>query len=140
MLRRSKSLKKERSQRIMTPAEKKYKEDFNEYLELKEKKDEFLEYKKKTENDDWDNYTKGIDSPNKKGFQLKSQLSSQQPQIYEFESVKPKIEHEEVLNSFNDRDKEAFIRLRDLYNSLDPVKCFIIVEWKGYSEYNEIVN
>lgn len=113
--------------RAVSPGERKYRENFKEYLDVKTKKEGFVQNKKKTEKEDWDNYTKKLfDSPNRRAMEL-TKKPPQKSQIVEFEVVKPEFEHEEILNSFNNNEKEAFIRLRDLYNSLDPVSLTLIV-------------
>lgn len=120
--------------RSLSPGERKYREDFNDYLDVKKKREGFIENKQKNEKADWDNFTKGLDSPNRKATALKQQ-SPGRFQPLEFEVAKPKVQHEELLHAFNDADKEAFVRLRILYNSLDPVFELLTVEWKQYGEY-----
>jgi hypothetical protein len=105
----------------MSPEERRYREDFKDYLDVKRKKEGFEENKQRNEKENWDNFTKGLDSTNKKAIDLKLKSSPQKLQAIEFEVSKPKIQHEELLHFFNNNDKEAFIRLRTLYNSLDPV-------------------
>ena len=107
----------------LKPAEQQYAKEFEEYIDIKEKKIGFE--KKLKGKKDWDNFnTKGSDSPSKTGLELKNKFSPKKgnnPQIIELEVAPFEMKHEELLNSFNEDDKEAFVKLRELYNSLDLV-------------------
>ena len=89
---------------------------------MKEKKEGFEKYNK-AKKDNWDSFNiKGSNSHSKKGIELKQKSSSQKgDKKLECEVVRQEMKHEELLNTLNEEDKEVFILLRELYNSLDPV-------------------
>jgi hypothetical protein len=98
--------------------ERQYKKEFEEYLDVKEKKEGFEKYK--TKKDNWDNFNiKGANSHSKKGLELR--LSPQKDDKFVCTVVKQQMKHEELLSEFNEEDKEAFALSRELYNSLDLV-------------------
>jgi len=122
-----KSLIREKSEKKITPSELRYKEEFKKYLDVKNKKEAFIEGKKKLEKDNWDKYTKGLDSPNKKAFEMKEKSKTPKEQnnlenlSENIEISMPIEEHEAVLNSLTEKEKGAFIMLRNMYNNLDNV-------------------
>eukprot|EP00826_Nyctotherus_ovalis_P024643 TRINITY_DN19023_c0_g2_i1.p1 TRINITY_DN19023_c0_g2~~TRINITY_DN19023_c0_g2_i1.p1 ORF type:complete len:128 (+),score=26.93 TRINITY_DN19023_c0_g2_i1:71-454(+) len=110
-----------------------YKKEFEEYLDVKAKKEGF-EKCNKAKKDNWDSFnTKGQNSHSKKGIELKAKLSPQKiDKAIEVEVGRLQRNHEELLNSLKEDDKEAFICLRELYSSLDPVNNNKHLEWKRY--------
>jgi hypothetical protein len=94
--------------------EKQYFEKYKEYTEFKVKKDEFAcELAKK---EDWDKYTKGVDSLNTKGLELKEIAKADAN--CQFSSLKVKAAHKV---SKEDKYELMFDILRQLYNSIDTV-------------------
>ncbi len=117
---RPKSLKRQKSVKIMTPAEQRYKQEFKQYLDVKSKKEEFVHGRKKAEKTDWDKYV----SPGKKAADAKTKTPQKAKVAVEIS--RPKEEHEEVLTGLSEKDKETFMLLRNLFNSLDPVYFFFL--------------
>eukprot|EP00826_Nyctotherus_ovalis_P046992 TRINITY_DN5354_c0_g2_i1.p3 TRINITY_DN5354_c0_g2~~TRINITY_DN5354_c0_g2_i1.p3 ORF type:complete len:102 (+),score=43.02 TRINITY_DN5354_c0_g2_i1:691-996(+) len=99
-------------------------------MELKIKKDEYVEELERSKKEDWDKYTKGPESQHIKGMELKTLIDPAPDYICQFSSkvMKPVsppksnvLAKEETLKTMSDKNKVAFILLRELYNSLDQV-------------------
>ncbi len=122
----------------MDPESQRYLNKYKEYLEVKTKKDDFVNAIENVKKERWDKYTKGPESPHKKGKELKEMLTPEPAERCEFSvyeagkgptlkaevSISRPGEEAAALKTLKDRDREAFIALRELYNSLDTVFGF----------------
>ena len=133
-----------------SPTTDKYMEKYKSFKDLRTQKEEFVEVLHKTDKDKWDRFTKGMDSPHKKGKELKEMLVDDPTEKCEFSTYSAKktepnkedvqssqisvkisrpIEEKEnaaaeeaaTLKGLKDKDREAFLALREFYNSLDKV-------------------
>lgn len=105
---------------------------FRSYVEIKRKKNQFLEELEHSRRDDWDKYTKGPESHHKKGMEMKTVIDPAPEYECEFSAntVKPlertvKVTgtEDEVLRTLKPKDREAFISLREIYNRFDKVRA-----------------
>ncbi len=136
---------------MSSPEAQKYLKKYKEFVEVKNKKDEFVEELERGNKERWDKYTKGVDSPSKKGQELKEVLVPPptrkcnfstysavigEPSSLQTAGVTMKVsplspelerkdvakqEEEAILKALRDKDREAFLALRQLYNALDTV-------------------
>jgi len=113
------------------PVDEKYAAKYREYKELKDMRAEFEKEVNRKKRDDWDKYTKGPESTHKKGIELKQaatsdlncEFSSNEVEMINKPEVKvSRLEGENnTLQAMSDKNKEAFLILREIYNSLDKV-------------------
>lgn len=116
----------------LKPEDDQYIAKYKEYKELKDMRAEFEKEVDKVKREDWDKYTKGPESPHKKGLELKEiynpapncEFSSHEVKLLSKAEVKvSRLESESnTLQALNEKNKEIFITLRELYNSLDTVR------------------
>ena len=125
----------------LTSEEQKYIKKYKDYMEVKIKKDEYIEEMQRVNKEDWDKYTKGPESSHKKGLELKvisvpapeCQFSSRVMKPASPQKTNVTISHlgdnENALNTLNEKNKEIFLILREIYNNLDTVLELIIIGW-----------
>eukprot|EP00831_Metopus_contortus_P057540 TRINITY_DN49920_c0_g1_i1.p1 TRINITY_DN49920_c0_g1~~TRINITY_DN49920_c0_g1_i1.p1 ORF type:complete len:580 (+),score=117.76 TRINITY_DN49920_c0_g1_i1:46-1740(+) len=117
----------------LSPTHEQYLTKYKKYVDLKNKKEEFVGELEKGEKDDWDKYTKGIESPHKKGIEMKQAIDEDENRLnckfsgYATDiaenqasmTVTRPVDDTAALMPLKQKDKDSFVALRDLYNSLD---------------------
>jgi hypothetical protein len=101
-------------------------------MEIKTKKEQYVDELKHSKREEWDKYTKGPESHHKKGIEMKTIVDPAPKYECEFSAntIKPVAKsidikvsqtEDEVLKTLKAKDREAFISLREIYNHLDKV-------------------
>jgi len=136
----SSSVGKLRGKSLVDPKTQQYLSKYKEYLELKNKKVIFEEAVERVKREKWDTFTKGPESPHKKGKELHEMYSPPADHKCEFSVCSVKFDKPDTslkaevtitrpesefnasaLGTLKEKDKDSFLVLREFYNSLDEV-------------------